>query len=632
MTQQSDIELNKLLRSLVPISNLSKDSIAQIATSSSIQSFSEGYLIFNEGDNDEYAYYLLEGELELISTNSTNFHIVSGTDDARYPLAQFQPRQYTARAVADSIVLIINRTFLDSLLVGNKADHSSMSSGVEVNEIEDDDNDDWMSRILQSPLYINISVENIQKIFSKIESLDVKKGDVIINQGDDGEYYYIIQAGRCAVSRKPTPTSQDIKLTELREGDAFGEESIIANLKRNASVSMLTDGRLMRLGKNDFKELILNPILQEVDFNLAQDLTGKGALWLDVRYPDEYQDYAIEGSLNIPLNVLRFQVNKLDKSKQYIVCCDTASRSSIAAYVLAQHGYDVLHLNKGLKHLIRHEDIEQVENETSKAGKVDSTNVVPFKNDKALEFDEHVLSSTFHDEMVQLREELDFMRKQFKELEHVKDIASELKDSVISDTEKKLKIQRERINLQTQNANKLIQQAQKMQKELDDEKRLIHEEVDKNRQEQEKTMLNIQQSINKRLMEEEKKMQEFYSWKENEIKKIRELKKAAEQEYMARKIDNELKKNNISNESQPIESKIEKPQEREKEELNDELKEWLSEQVRNELTPINQEVQKAKRRLIEQANARAVRTKQISKAHDHTLSSEIDTLLKKVEQ
>lgn len=630
MTQQSDIQLNNVLRSLVPISNLSKDSIAQIAASSNIQSFAEDYIVFNEGDNDEYAFYLLEGELELISTNSTNFHIVSGTDDACYPLAQFQPRQYTAKAVTDSLVLVINRTFLDSLLVGNKADHS-MNSGVEVSDIDTDDNDDWMSRILQSPLYINISVENIQKIFSKIESIDVKKGEVVINQGDDGDYYYIIQIGRCSVSRKPTATSQDIKLTELREGDAFGEESIISNLKRNASVTMITDGRLMRLNKDDFKELILNPILQEVDFDSAQSLVNEGAVWLDVRYADEYQDYAIEGSLNIPLNMLRLQVDKLDTSKQYIVCCDTASRSSIAAYILAQHGYEVFHLNKGLKHLIRQEDIEQIETQTQKTAEAGSTNVVPFKNNNS-ERDEHVLNSTFYDEMKQLREELDFVRKEFRELVNVKEIASELKESVISDTEKKFKIQSERINLQTQNANKLIQQAQKMQKEIDIEKRLIHKEVDKNRQEQEKTMLNIQQSINKRLMEEEKKMQEFYAWKDSEIKKIRELKKAAEQEYLARKIENELKNNDdISQQTHSSDNIVQNIDKSEEVDVNNELKEWLSEQVRNELSPMNIEVQNAKRRLIEQANARAERDRKISKLHDQTLTSEIDSLMKGVD-
>jgi len=637
MALQSDIELNSILKSLVPISNLSQDAIALISASSNVQSFAKDYIVFNEGDNDELAYYLLEGELELISTNSTNFHIISGTDDARYPLAQFQPRQYTAKAVTDSVVLILNRTFLDSLLVGNKIDNGHINDGVEVNEIDNENTDDWMSRILQSPLYINISVENIQKIFSKIESLDVSKGDVIINQGDDGEYYYIIQYGRCVISRKPTPTSQDINLAELKEGDAFGEESIIANLKRNASVTMITDGRLMRLNKVDFKELILDPILKEIDFEEAQNLANEGAIWLDVRYLDEYQDHAIEGSLNIPLNILRLQVAKLEKSKQYITCCDTASRSSIAAYVLAQYGYDVFHLNKGLKDLLRHENVEKIEPvvevEIDEEQSV-MTNVIPLKTNNSSDVDEHVLNSTFHDEMNLLRQELEVVRGKFKELENVKSIAAELKKSVIFDAEKKLKIQRERINFQTQNANKLIQQAHKLQQEIKNEKRLMYEEVDKNRVEQEKTMLDIQDSINKRLLEEEKKMEAFYFWQETEVKKIRELKRAAEREYVARKIENEIKENNIKVtprfESQDsIEQATQA--ESDNEEINSDLKKWLREQVKNELLPINQEVQKAKRRLMEEANARAEKEKKIAKLHDQTLSSEIDTLIKGVE-
>ncbi len=614
MAPQLETDINNVLSSLVPISNLPKDAITQIAASSYVQSFKVNDIVFKEGASDEYAYYLLEGELELISTNSTNFHIISGTDDARYPLAQFQPRQFTATAVTDSLVLVINRTFLDSLLVGNNTTNLYIEHGVEVNDIDSDDTDDWMGKILQSPLYINISVENIHKIFSKIESIDVKKGDVVINQGEDGDYYYIIQNGRCCVSRKPTPTSQDIKLSELREGDSFGEESIIANLKRNASVTMLTDGRLMRLGKEDFKELILEPILKEIDFESAQSLANDNAVWLDVRYPDEYQDYAIESSLNIPLNVLRFQVEKLDISKQYIVCCDTASRSSIAAFILAQSGFDVFHLNKGLKHLIRHEDIEQLE--THNSVKVDSTNVVPFKQNIS-SYEEHVLSSTFHDELNQLREELDFIRKQFNEISSVKEIASELKKTVISDTENKLKIQRERINLQEQSAKKLIQHAKKMQQELENEKRFMHEEIDKRRIEQEETMYNIQESINKRLMEEEKKMEAFYAWKDKEIKKIRELKRNAEQEYLAKKIENDLKSSRKSESSQDA--------------YKGEVEEWLIKQDKNNLKPINHEIQEAKRRLMLQVDIRAQRKKQVSKIHEQNLKSRIDSTLKDVE-
>lgn len=627
MDQQSDIELNSILKTLVPISNLSKDSISAIAASANINSFAKDYIVFNEGDNDEYAYYLLEGELELLSTNNTNFHIVSGTDDARYPLAQFQPRQYTAKAITESTVLIINRTYLDSLLVGNE-DSFSNDNGVEVNDLSSDEDDDWMSRILQSPLYINISVENIQKIFSVIESIDVKQGEVVINQGDEGDYYYIIQKGRCSITRKPTATAADIKLTELREGDAFGEESIIANLKRNASVTMLTDGRLMRLNKQNFKELILNPILHAIDYESAEALTSQGAIWLDVRYADEFQDYAIEESLNIPLNVLRLQVNTLDLSKQYIVCCDTASRSSIAAYILAQHGYDVLHLDKGLKDLLRHEDIQEKDNTSQVSEETESTNVVPFKNSKNLN-DDHVTNSAFTDEITKLRQELGDIKRQFDELKNIKESTAELKKSIMLDAEKHFRSQNEQINLQTQSANKLIQHAQKMHKEIESEKRSIQEEVNKSRLEQEETMTNIQQSINARLLEEEKKMQEFYLWKETEIKKIRELKKAAENQYLAKKIENELKSNHnqleekISSNSENVSS--------DDTQIKDELREWVKQQVKNDLTPLNKEIQRAKRKLIEQANDRAEKAKQIEKVHDQALSSEINTLLKGVE-
>jgi hypothetical protein len=195
--------------------------------------------------------------------------------------------------------------------------------------------------------------------------------------------------------------------------------------------------------------------------------------------------------------------------------------------------------------------------------------------------------------------------------------------------------------LQTQNANKLILQAQEMHKELKEEKRLIHEKVEKHRIDQEQTILNIQDSINKSLLEEEKKMQVFYTWKENEINKIRDLKIAAEREYLSRKIENELEKNNVSIQikksdtesvkSEAVDFKLTENNNDEQEEMHTDLKEWLGQQVKNEMSPINKAVQNAKCRVMEQANLRAEKMKQISKMHDQALFSEIDTLLKGVE-
>ena len=640
MVLQNDQDLFNVLKSLVPISNLSQDKIELVAESSSIQTVSNDQTIFKEGDSDDFAYYLLEGELELISTNNTNFHIVSNTDDARYPLAQFQPRQYTAKAIVDSQILILDRNLLDSLLVGNRSEDSYSHNGLEVSDLDNENNEDWMTRILQSPLFTSISVENIQKIFARIESIDVSKGDIIVKQGDDGDYYYIIQQGKCKISRRPSEGAQDITLTELREGDTFGEEGIISNLKRNASVTMLTDGRLMRLTKNNFRELILNPILKKIDLDSAQDMVKQGAVWLDVRYPDEHQDFSIEGSMNIPLNLLRVQVKKLDERKIYITCCDTGARSAIAAYVLAQYGCDVYQLNIGLKHLFRRSEPRQPEPkiiEKNISTSSSSADILPFKKDTNDEIvgKIHVLNVEFQDEINQLRKELDTVRNQFQELLKFKNMATDLKKSVMDATEEKLKDQRERITIQTRNTNKLILQAQKMQSELEQEKRQIYKEVEKHRKEQEEAMLHIQDEINKRLLEEEKKMQAFYSWKANEIEKIKQMKKEAEQEYLANRLKKEMQKNEreISTQFEKLESIKQDMQDYQDQEdvMSKDLREWLAEQVTNDMSPINKEIAIAKRKLIEEANKRSERSKQMSRAHDQALTSEIDSLLRNSE-
>ncbi|MCZ6804216.1 MAG: hypothetical protein O7D86_09865 [Proteobacteria bacterium] len=127
-------------------------------------------------------------------------------------------------------------------------------------------------------------------------------------------------------------------------------------------------------------------------------------------------------------------------------------------------------------------------------------------------------------------------------------------------------------------------------------------------------------------------MQAFYSWKENEIEKIKQLKLAAEQEYLDRKIEQDIRQSNndTSNQLQALGSIKQEMQEHQRQELdiNNDLKAWLVEQEKNVLSPLNREVENAKRKLINEANARAEISKKIAKVHDQVLSTGIDALLK----
>ena len=87
-----------------------------------------------------------------------------------------------------------------------------------------------------------------------------RAGEVVIKQGDEGDYFYAIVQGRCLVTRESPLNQKGIKLAELGVGETFGEEALIAEAKRNATVTMITDGVLMRLNKQDFRDLMHEPL------------------------------------------------------------------------------------------------------------------------------------------------------------------------------------------------------------------------------------------------------------------------------------------------------------------------------------------------------------------------------------
>ena len=331
---------------LVPVNGLSPQRQQQLLAQSETLDFGPREFVFREGDRDNYAFFLLDGRLELLAQDQLVKKIEGGIGGGVYPLAQLQPRQLSARAKTQVTVLRANRGLMDKLLA---IDGAGEIQQVKVSEIEADDDGDWMTRMLQSELFSRVPAANIQRIFTKLEAIDVKAGDVITEQDAPGDYYYIIQHGRCEVTRKTARGKAPIKLAEIGPGDAFGEEALVSDSERNANVKMLSDGELMRLEKTDFVELIKKPLRSALDLNEGrQRVEQEGAQWVDVRFPEEHAIGAIEGSINQSLNTLRMNADRLDKDKTYIVYCDSGSRSSVAAFLLSERGFDVHCLRGGL--------------------------------------------------------------------------------------------------------------------------------------------------------------------------------------------------------------------------------------------------------------------------------------------
>ena len=143
-------------------------------------------------------------------------------------------------------------------------------------------------------------------------------------------------------------SKEGIKLAELQVGDTFGEEALISDAKRNATVTMPSDGAVMRLGKDDFKKLLNEPMLDWLSPEEAEKIVADGGKWLDVRLPSEFENQHMDGAINIPLYFIRLKINTLDHDKKYVVCCDTGRRSSAGAYILNERGYQAYVLRGGI--------------------------------------------------------------------------------------------------------------------------------------------------------------------------------------------------------------------------------------------------------------------------------------------
>ena len=345
MTEEREASV-QLLKTFAPLDGLKRENLAALAKKVSVRTMSAGRMLFKEGDSDKRTIWLVGGLVEIREHELTVAMVRGGSPEARSPLYPQIPRRVSARAVDEISYLAIDSELLDVMITWDQTGTYEVAELQ--SQMEGSGSEDWMTTLLQTKAFHRIPPANIQAIFLRMQRVPYRAGEVIIKQGDEGDFFYAIISGKCIVTRETPLNTDGIKLAELSVGDTFGEEALIAEAKRNATVTMGTDGVLMRLNKQDFRELMNEPLLQWVNFEEAREIVAKGGKWLDVRLPSEHQNLCIEDSLNIPLYFIRLKLSALDRSVPYVVYCDTGRRSSAAAYIMVERGFDAFVLTGGL--------------------------------------------------------------------------------------------------------------------------------------------------------------------------------------------------------------------------------------------------------------------------------------------
>lgn len=342
----ADEQVNtELLRGFSPLDGLKRDNLAALARKVQIREMTPGQLLFKEGDTEKRTLYIVSGILELIDKGKVVGAIQGGTEIARNPVAPVYPRRVTGRARDRVQFISIDSDLLDVMLTWDQTGTYEVS---DLQGTSGQTGEDWMTMLLQTKAFHKIPPANIQAIFMRMQQINYSTGDVVLKQGAEGDYFYVLIRGSALVTRETPLSKEGIKLAELKVGDTFGEEALISDAKRNATVTMQSEGAVMRLGKEDFRTLLNEPMLDWVSKAEAEDVIRGGGQWLDVRLPSEFENQHLDGAVNIPLYFIRLKINTLDRDMKYVVCCDTGRRSSAGAYILSERGYHAFVLRDGI--------------------------------------------------------------------------------------------------------------------------------------------------------------------------------------------------------------------------------------------------------------------------------------------
>ena len=330
----------KLLQRFNPFQTLTESQLDELAAVASVETLAKGTFLFKRGKDLSTVSYLVSGQVDLVDASFNSESISAGADSDRYlfPLCDRSPTSYSAMTKTEAKILVVG---IESYEMARFwADKQQFEGQEPIPEATLDEpttiNKNWMAHLLDYPLFAQLAPMQLQQLFGRFEAHRFKAGEQVIKEGGEGDYFYVIERGRVQLS-----TRESGVIGELQPGQYFGEEALVGDTFRNATVVMLENGVLMRLNKEDFKQLLKEPLIHYIDREqlTQQPESTNNYRLVDVRLPVEYRKIHVKDSANVPLFSLRKRLPEFNRETVYIVTDDAGKRSEVAAHLLCQAGF-----------------------------------------------------------------------------------------------------------------------------------------------------------------------------------------------------------------------------------------------------------------------------------------------------
>lgn len=338
------------LRHYLPLSTFPRAQLVELAEMARVEEPADRSLIFESPRVPlRESLYLLAGEANAITTSGVAAIIEAGTPNAAYPLND--GRFKTVSAFADVVLMYLPFELVDLIATWDQlavverrnVDRATGFFGRGIPRR-------W--RYSFFPALRSTPPARIEELMQSFVPQAVQERQVMAHQGEAVGEFFVIDSGTALATREsPADEGESIELAQLGEGECFGTEALRDTPVSAATVSMISDGMLMRLPQADFRRLQTPPQQMLLPGSAAIQLISTDGRWLDVRQRGEWQNSHLPGAYNLPLQEIRLHANRLDPAIHYVCYCNSGRRAAAAAHILTQIGIAASVLDGHYRHV-----------------------------------------------------------------------------------------------------------------------------------------------------------------------------------------------------------------------------------------------------------------------------------------
>ena len=232
------------------LSELEPEPFMKVARHSRLRRVTDGAVLVDEGEAGRAAYMVITGTVRVVKradngSSTTLTRLSEGEVFGEMALITQSPRVASVIAEGAVDVLELPATLLDELGIQAAMLQSAMSRHV---------CDRMVSNLMNlSPVFGVLPADRRGEMMTRFQSRLVETDEDVISEGDAGKGLYIIMDGQVQISRRMEGHTH--VLNYLREGDIFGEISLLRNTPATATCTATRRTMVMFLSREAFEDM-----------------------------------------------------------------------------------------------------------------------------------------------------------------------------------------------------------------------------------------------------------------------------------------------------------------------------------------------------------------------------------------